>query len=162
MTTGPDSAARLRHVQEVFQEAIEIEPAVAAIARRYFQFPPQERGWRIVEGDVRERLKSYRHQDFLLVDIAQAGYTPAWVTETAFLATAKAALAKHGAGCINIIPRDRADFAQRLLRIRQAFARRRLPCQVPGRTLPTYPYARARRWPWPYPHGLPNRGGSMR
>lgn len=116
---------------EVSGRAIEIEPAVVAVAKRYFQFPPPQYGWHIVEGDVRDRLRGYRHQDFLLVDIAESGYTPEWVTYPAFLATAKSALATQGIVCLNIIPRNRADFTRRLLAIRQAFERHTLCLTVP-------------------------------
>lgn len=120
-----------QRLPEVNGQAIEIEPAVVQVARRYFEFPPPDRGWRIIEGDVRERLHACRQQDFLLIDIAQAGHTPNWVTEPEFLATAIAALALEGATCINIIPRHKADFTKRLMDIREAFDRRTLCLSVP-------------------------------
>jgi spermidine synthase len=112
--------------------AVEIEPAVADVARTWFDFPAAGAGWNLVTGDVRDYLPGAHAVDFVLVDIAEDGFSPAWVSEADFLARVDAALAPGGVMTLNLIPRDRADFATHLFNVRRQFHGRTLCQSVPA------------------------------
>ncbi len=114
--------------------AVEISPVVAGLARSHFEFPPEASAWELRVGDVRERLlqPGYTH-DFILVDIAEAGYTPDWVGTSGFLSSCRSCLNDRGVLTINIIPRNEEMFARVLWGLRRAFATRVLCLSLPGR-----------------------------
>ena len=112
--------------------AVEVDPVVAAIAQEHFEFPGNGSAWQLVQTDVRVYLPNVRGFDWILVDIAEAGFAPAWVAAKRFLDACRAALAPGGVLTLNLIPRDAEDLAGKLLAVRRCFARRTLCLSVPG------------------------------
>ncbi len=115
--------------------AVELSARVAELARDHFQFPGPDSCWELRVGDVREdsTLAGQRDFDFILVDIAEQGHTPDWVTGQGFLEHCRALLSATGVLTVNLIPTDAAAFAAALLRLRQVFGRRSVCLSVPGR-----------------------------
>lgn len=112
--------------------AVERCSRVAEIARSHFQFPAANRGWTLERADVRDYLAEPRAAfDFILVDIAERGYTPDWASEPEFLRYSRLALSPAGILTLNLLARDRDEFTARLYRIRQAFDRHTLCLGVP-------------------------------
>jgi spermidine synthase len=119
-------AARPPRVQGT---AVEIDPRVASLARRYFEFPPD---WRLRVGDVREHLAGCRDDyDFILVDIESGGRTPDWVGDAHFLRHCRRALTPAGVITFNLVAEQRDQVMTKLLAIREVFARRTLCLSIP-------------------------------
>lgn len=109
--------------------AVEIDPQVASLARRYFAFPA---GWRLQVGDVRDHLATATARyDFILVDIEVDGRTPAWVADRGFLADCRRALTAAGVVTFNLVAEDRDGLLTKLAAIRTTFAGRTLALSIP-------------------------------
>jgi spermidine synthase len=122
-------AARAPQVRGV---AVERSAQVVQIARDCFRFPPPAQNWTLAQGDVRDWLAEHSPTlDFILVDIAESGFSPDWISATAFLRHCRGALNHGGVLTVNLLPRGAEDFAARLSRIRRVFARRILCLSVP-------------------------------
>ena len=67
-----------------------------------------------------------------MLDIAEHQHTPRWLTEKSFLAHCRQRLSQHGVLCINLAPKNAAEFMRQLFTIRQAFVTRTLCLSVPG------------------------------
>lgn len=114
-------------------DAVELDPSVVRVARKYFDFPPKGSHWRLHQGDVREFLGgARRHYDFILVDLEEAQYSPRWLTEPQFLHDCRRHLSDHGVLTLNLIPDGPNHYAQSLENIRRVFERRTLCLPVPG------------------------------
>jgi spermidine synthase len=112
--------------------AVEIDPAVAVVAREHFEFPLMHQTWQLVEADINDYLRTAEGFDWMLVDIATAGFSPDWVSEPRFLRACHDALGTDGVLTLNLIPRDASDLAARLFALRRVFARRTLCLSVPA------------------------------
>jgi spermidine synthase len=109
--------------------AVEIDPQVASLARRYFGFPAD---WRLQVGDVRDHLATATSRyDFILLDIEEDGHTPAWLADDGFLADCQRALTPAGVATFNLVAEDRDGLLTKLAAIRAAFARRTLTLSIP-------------------------------
>ncbi len=85
------------------------------------------------EQDVREFINDTRHRyDFILVDLEEAQYSPAWVNAPEFLTACRECLAADGVLTVNLIPRDRQHYTRALAGIREVFERLTLCLPVPG------------------------------
>lgn len=105
-------------------DAIELSPEVAAVARTHFDFPPPDSPWQLHVDDVRQFVVNTSHRyDFILVDLEENQYSPAWVSEPKFLKHCHQALSPQGVLTLNLIPRDAAHYARALSNIRQCFDR---------------------------------------
>jgi len=114
--------------------AMEISPAIADLARSHFDFPPPNSTWELQVGNVCDYLQqSGEAHDFILVDIAEAGYTPDWVLTPGFLSDCRSRLSIRGVLTLNIIPRDAQMFTHALWDLRRAFDTRVLCLSLPGR-----------------------------
>jgi spermidine synthase len=144
-------------------DAVELSAQIARIARRWFDFPDGNSGWRIRIDDVRHFLAAPQTSyDFILVDLEEDQWTPDWVTGTAFLNACHAALGGGGVLTVNTINRDRTAFTRALAETRAVFERRTLVLPVPGYDnvlvlafrdapqQPPDPAAAARRWGLPF------------
>lgn len=113
--------------------AVELSPQIAALARSHFDFPA-DGDWSLRIGDVREHLRDAgQTYDFILVDIAESGYTPDWVSAPGFLSDCRRCLSMDGVLSLNLIPRDEADFTRALWRLRRIFETRVLCLSLPER-----------------------------
>jgi len=115
--------------------AVELSPRVAEVARSHFDFPGVGSGWELRTGDVRDGalLQGEEAFDFILVDIAEAGHTPAWVSGAPFLDACRGLLSSTGVLTVNLIPEDADDFAGALYRLRRVFDHRSVCMTVPER-----------------------------
>lgn len=110
--------------------AVELDPQVASLAWRYFEFPPT---WRLQVGDVRTYLQAtHHHHDFILVDIEVGGHTPSWLADPAFLTRCRDTLTAAGVVTFNLVAERRDGFTTKLSAIREVFARRTLCLSIPG------------------------------
>jgi len=110
--------------------AVELDPQVASLARRYFEFPPS---WRLAVADVRDHLAGTKSAyDFILVDIEQHGRTPDWLAQPDFLVRCRDALTPAGVITFNLVAEQREGFINKLLAIRQVFGQRTLCLSIPG------------------------------
>lgn len=117
------------HAPEVQGTAVELDPQVASLARRYFEFPDT---WRLEIGDVRHHLAAHHSAyDFILVDIERDGSTPPWLAAPRFLSHCRHALTPAGVITFNLVAEQQLDFAAKLLAIREAFDRRTLCLSIP-------------------------------
>lgn len=120
------------HAPQVRGVAVERSARVAQIAREYFHFPSSEQNWELMLGDVRDWLfEQGPSRDFILVDIAEQGYNPVWVSEPGFLRQCRRTLTEHGVLTVNLLPRGAEDFALQLYNIREVFERHTLCLSVP-------------------------------
>ena len=114
-------------------DAVELSPAIAAIAQQFFEFP--EHNWQIHQADVRDFISAKNASklyDYIVLDIAERQHTPHWLTEIAFLYHCRERLSLHGVLCINLAPGDANEFMRQLSNIRLAFDTRTLCLSVPG------------------------------
>lgn len=119
-------AARTPNIQGT---AVELNPEVASLARRYFEFPAR---WQLRVADVRKHLgRRQNAYDFILVDIETAGRTPDWVASPDFLQHCRNALTPAGVATFNLVAENRTGFATKLMAIRQAFDQRTLCLSIP-------------------------------
>lgn len=109
--------------------AVELDPAVASLARRYFEFPDN---WTLKLGDIREHLAApCEPYDFILVDIEQHGRTPAWLSAPAFLQDCRAALSPAGVLTLNLVNEDPDGLLTTLMAVRKVFGPRTLCLSIP-------------------------------
>ena len=111
--------------------AVEISPAVANIARHYFDFPP---AWGLHLGNAREYPGETHDEppiDYIVVDIAERLHTPEWICSEPFLAQCRHRLSSHGVLAINLVPHNADEFSQQLAAIRTVFPARTLCLSVP-------------------------------
>jgi spermidine synthase len=123
--------------------AVEIDPAIARLAREYFDFPANA-GWELTIGDIRHDagLRSHRW-DLILVDLEHDGLTPQWAYSADFLGRTRDALTRNGVLTLNLLV-DGADmFARAITAVRSAFPMRTLCLPVPEhRNIVVYAFAR--------------------
>lgn len=120
--TGGGATARFLAQQcpEIEGEAVEISVEIAAIARRYFQFPDN---WPIHIADIQQFIRQPQPAyDLILLDIAVAQTTPDWVLNANFLQQCRARLTATGQLVINLLVADADGFLAALKVIRQVFA----------------------------------------
>ena len=132
---GGGAVARWFHFHDaaISGEAIEISPAVARIARDYFDFPATDSTWRLEIANVQEyATRSSQRYDFVLVDLEHDQQTPAWATSPAFLSTCRQRLTATGVLTVNLIIDDATNVAQAIWNLRRVFDRRVLCLPVPG------------------------------
>lgn len=112
--------------------AIEHNPQVAELARRWFEFPTDDQGWRLHIDDVRDYLAGDDSTyDFILVDLEEEAASPDWLAAEGFLADCRRHLSAHGVLTINWIADGAERFAGALFNIRRAFEQRTLCLPVP-------------------------------
>ena len=114
-------------------DAVELNPEVARIAREYFDFPPPGSRWEMHEQDIRDFIRdSDTAYDFILLDLEEAQYSPAWLTTPEFLRACRERLSGDGVLTLNLIPRDADHYAAALATIRRVFDRLTLCLPVAG------------------------------
>lgn len=132
---GGGGIARWFHAQDpgIHGDAVEISPAVAQVARDWFDFPGPHSNWRLQLGDLRDLLSSAgTSYDFILCDLAERQQTPEWLTAPEFLAHCRRRLDRTGVLTLNCIADQRERFALALWQVRQAFSQRVLCLPVPS------------------------------
>lgn len=111
--------------------AVEIDPAIARLARRYFDFPVAS-NWELTIGDIRKDAGMSRQRwDLILVDLEHEGLTPEWVYSAAFLGRCRDALTRNGVLTLNLLVEGAEGFARALAAVRSAFPTRTLCLPVP-------------------------------
>ena len=126
---GGGALARYLHYirPEIKGCAIEINEAIASLAKDYFFFP--DKHWRLIIGDIQEYDKdSY---DLILLDIAENDLTPDWVCGERMLRQLKEQLTENGVLAINLLVTDAKSFNDKLTMIRTVFKRKTLCVSVP-------------------------------
>lgn len=124
--TGGGATARfLAHLQPGIQgDAVEQNAAVVAIAKQYFDFPTS---WSLHPTNIQHFLQvTDKKFDLIILDIAEAKLTPAWVLSAAFLHACRQRLSATGHVALNLLVNDATDFLAALTTIRQVFERRTL------------------------------------
>lgn len=132
--TGGGALARYFHHRRpaVEGDAVEMSSAVVEIAGKYFEYPGEDRGWRMVVGDAREYVYQCReHYDLIFLDIGDEGASPSWIFDPEFLEQCRRCLRDDGALVTNIIQETAEQFAAALWSIRQAFDLRTVCIPVP-------------------------------
>lgn len=121
------------HAPEIHGSAVENNPEVADLARRWFEFPGEDRGWQLVIDDIRDFLSADEdgRYDFILADLEEDAASPDWLISESFLANCRRHLSEHGVLTVNWIADSAERFTLALLRIRQAFGQRTLCLPVP-------------------------------
>ena len=134
---GGGGIARWLHARSPATQgvAVELSTRVAELARSHFEFPGLDSRWELRVGDVRQAslLAGDQAFDFILVDIAEGGRSPGWVTGRDFLRDCRNRLSASGVLTVNLIPADAAAFANALFRLREVFGHRSVCLSVPGR-----------------------------
>jgi spermidine synthase len=133
---GGGGIARWFHARapSVVGVALELSPRVAELAVSHFDFPGADSRWELRVADVRRPSPADDGEfDFILVDIAEQGLTPDWVSGEDFLHLCRDRLSAHGVLTVNFIPADAGAFADALYRLREVFDRRSVCMTVPGR-----------------------------
>jgi len=124
--TGGGATARfLAHLQPQIQgDAVENNAAVVAIAKQYFDFPAS---WSLHATDIQQFLQiSDKKYDLIIVDIAEAQLTPAWILSENFLRACRQCLSATGHIALNLLVNDASEFLAALTTIRRVFERRTL------------------------------------
>lgn len=111
--------------------AVESSALIAGLAKDYFYFPGSQ--WKTVIDDLQNYSfeDSQTQYDLMLIDIANNGFTPEWVTQKNMLQKIKHQLAEDGVLVINLLVTDATIFNYKLKSIRQVFERRSLCVSVP-------------------------------
>lgn len=127
---GGGALARFIHriEPEVMGDAVEIDPQIAALCRRYFDFPA--RNWQIHVGDIRHWQG--RDADLAIIDIAEADATPSWLLSEGCLQGLQQGLSPHGVLVLDLLVDSVQQLSAVLQRLRQQFQRRTLCLTVPG------------------------------
>ena len=111
--------------------AVEIDPAIARLARQYFDFPATA-GWELTIGDIRHDAGLTSHRwDLILVDLEQDGLTPQWAYSATFLGRCRDALTRNGVLTLNLLVDGADTFARAITAVRTAFPMRTLCLPVP-------------------------------
>jgi spermidine synthase len=117
------------HSPQTHGTAVELDPQVASLARRYFEFPSD---WQLKVADVRDHLAGCKADyDFILVDIEVGGHTPRWVGDPAFVRQCRDALTPAGVITFNLVAEQREGFVQKLATIQGVFGKRTLCLSIP-------------------------------
>lgn len=115
---GGALARYLDHIMpEIYGDAVEINETVANSAKKYFYFP--DAGWKINVADIKQWNGS--DYDLILLDIADADLTPAWLTSEKMLSQLKQQLSMHGVLVINLLVDNEQSFLTELASIRKVF-----------------------------------------
>ena len=133
--TGGGALARyLAHcAPDLGGKAIEISPAIAGLARQFFDFPGPDTQWTLVVSDAREYVaRSSDLYDLVLLDIAEGLRSPRWLHDPAFLHQCRNRLSPQGMLVINLMPESAEDFARALAPIRKTFPDCTLCLSVPA------------------------------
>lgn len=113
---------------EMQGEAVELDEAIATLARQYFNFP--EKHWDIFIDDIRQwRGSDY---DLVFLDIADKELTPSWLITEKFLLHMKAQLSAQGILVINLLVEDAQSLRSSLTVIRKVFKRKTLCLSIQG------------------------------
>ncbi len=130
---GGGTIAHFLHRQrpEIKGFAIEINPLIAKLAKKYFSFPVKN--WEINISDIRHSGSITTHQtyDLILIDIGEEDLTPEWLTEEKMLFQLKKQLSGCGVLIINLLAHNAESFSQKLSIIRQVFHRKTLCVSIP-------------------------------
>ncbi len=103
--------------------AIEINPQVVAVCRRWFKLPPDSARLRVLLADAGEAIRAPEHQgryDALQVDLYDHEAAAPVLDSTAFYAHCRNALTDDGCLTVNLFGRN-ASFEQSLRHIADAF-----------------------------------------
>lgn len=120
---GGALANYLHHLMpEIQGEAVEINETVAAVAKRYFDFP--ETQWDISIKDIRQWSGS--DYDLMFLDIAENDLTPAWLISEDMLTHLKRQLSVQGVLIINLLVDNAYSLSSSLMTIRKIFKRKTL------------------------------------
>ncbi|WP_177419663.1 hypothetical protein [endosymbiont of Lamellibrachia barhami] len=113
-------------------EAVEILSPMAEIARRYFDFPAEENGWRLIVEDARQYVSVPSEKyDLIIVDIAHQQKTPDWITAPKFLQDCRRTLTDCGVLVLNLLMQDAESFGQSLWNLRRCYDKRVVCLSVP-------------------------------
>ena len=132
---GGGSIARYFHNRDVNikGDVIEWSATVVDIARKFFDFPDEGKGWKIFNSDARDYLKTTNCEyEMILVDISEDNRAPAWISNTNYLMHFKRHLALKGVVVFNLLIYDENTFSDCLLNIRQVFEQRTVCLTAPG------------------------------
>ena len=111
-------------------DAVEISPAVASVAKAYFEFPSHN--WTLIIADILDYVKDCQQRyDVIIIDIGVTQKTPAWLLTPQFLKHCRALLTKQGYLAFNLLVDDQDSFIQSLGTIRQQYDRRTLCLTLP-------------------------------
>ncbi len=125
---GGALARYLHHRRPVIKgDAVEISETIAVVAKRYFYFP--ETQWNIIVADIQQWQGA--HSDLIVVDIAVADLTPAWLTSEKMLLHLKQQLSASGVLAMNLLVADAQSLSSMLMVIRRVFERRTLCLSIP-------------------------------
>jgi spermidine synthase len=126
---GGGAIARYLHYKnpDITGDALEINAAVAEIAKHYFQFPESQ--WNLIVDDIQGWQGN--HYDLIVLDIADGDITPAWLTTELMLSHLKQQLLSHGVLVINLLVNDAQSLSDKLMTVRKLFERRTLCLAVP-------------------------------
>jgi spermidine synthase len=121
---------------EVEIEAVEIDPAVVAVARSSFFLPPEDARWRVVIADGAEYIGRAACADVIAVDGYDGEAQVAELCSRDFYAACRARLGERGVLVVNLWGSDRR-FDEYLGRIEAEFPRATLclPAEKPGNVI---------------------------
>lgn len=101
--------------------AIDIDPQMPDIAKKWFQAPTDE-SWNFIVADVRDFLKTNTQVfDYVIFDICIFDQSPDWLAHVGILQQLKAACSKDGVVVINYLLTDVAKFYVLFQNVRQVF-----------------------------------------
>lgn len=117
---------------EINGHAIEINPLIAKLAKKYFNFP--QKNWDITIGDIQFTTihnNKHSHYDLIFFDIGDKKLTPKWLVSSNMLLQLKHQLSEDGCLAINLLVTNAASFSQKLTIIRKIFDRQTLCLSIP-------------------------------
>ena len=130
---GAGAIARYLHNKDAETQgcAVESSALIIELAKDYFYFPGSQ--WQTILDDLQNySLKDSQTQyDLILIDIANNGFTPGWITQKKMLQKLKHQLAEDGVLVINLLVTDANSFNHKLKSIREVFERKTLCVSVP-------------------------------
>jgi len=132
---GGGAIARWFHARspQTHGDAVELSPAVAEVAQQWFDFPGAGSHWQLHVGDVREFItRQSKRYDFILVDLEEQQFSPAWISSPPFLEHCHRALTDSGVLTLNLIPDGPNQYAAALANIRSRFDKHTLCLPVAG------------------------------
>lgn len=129
--TGGGATARFLadKFPEIRGEAVEFNPAIAAIAKLYFAFPAQ---WSLQIKTIQSYvLHSDKQFDLIVLDIAEHQRTPDWLLSASFLQQCRKSLSEKGHLALNLLVEDASSFLAALSVIRGVFDRQTVCLSLP-------------------------------
>lgn len=129
---GGSIASFLHHKKpEMTGYAIEINPLISDITKKYFQFPTNN--WSIETVDIKNYQFNNHSQDIDLVflDIGEKDLSPDWLTSRKMLSQLKNVLNEQGVLIINLLVDNADEFNHKVTTIRQTFNAQTLCASIP-------------------------------